>query len=86
MHILGTIVIGIMVGLVARFTRDRDDRTGVLLITLLSIIGAFVGRYIGEAVGFYSTNQPAGFVGAIVGAVLMIALIHSSNYSRRLPH
>lgn len=86
MGIVGTIIIGIFVGLVARFVRSSDDHMGIILTSLVGICGAFIGRFTGQAIGIYSTNQAAGFVGAVVGAVLVLAFFKTSKYNRRIPH
>lgn len=86
MGMIGTIIIGLFVGLVARFVKSSDDKMGVVLTTLLGIAGAFIGRFVGQALGIYSSNQPAGFVGAVLGAVLILAFLKSASYTRRIPH
>jgi len=83
MSIIGTIVIGFIVGLVARFVKPGDDRMGLLFTTLVGIVGAFVGQFLGQALGIYSSNEPAGFIGAVVGAVVVLALIKAFTGNRR---
>ncbi|MGZ3789572.1 MAG: GlsB/YeaQ/YmgE family stress response membrane protein [Bacteriovorax sp.] len=84
MGIIGTIIIGFFVGLVARFVKPGDDKMGVLFTTLLGIAGAFVGRFIGQAMGIYSSNAPAGFVGAVLGAVLVLAFFKTASKTRKI--
>ncbi len=83
MSIIGTIVIGFIVGLVARFVKPGDDRMGLLFTTVVGIVGAFVGQFLGQALGIYSSNEPAGFIGAVVGAVVILALIKAFTGNRR---
>ncbi len=83
MSIIGTIVIGFIVGLVARFVKPGDDRMGLLFTTIVGIVGAFVGQFLGQALGIYSSNEPAGFIGAVVGAVVILALIKAFTGNRR---
>jgi len=83
MNIIGTIVIGFIVGLIARFVKPGDDRMGLLFTTLVGIAGAFVGQFLGQALGIYSSNEPAGFIGAVVGAVVVLALIKAFTGNRR---
>lgn len=84
MSIIGTIVIGFIVGLVARFVKPGDDKMGLILTTLVGIAGAFIGQFLGQALGIYSSNEPAGFVGAVLGAVLLLALLKTFTSNRRI--
>ncbi|MBC7537309.1 MAG: GlsB/YeaQ/YmgE family stress response membrane protein [Bacteriovorax sp.] len=85
MSIIGTIIIGFFVGLVARFIKPGDDKMGLLFTTMVGIVGAFVGKFIGQAVGVYRADEPAGFVGAVIGAVLVLTLLKVTN-NRRITH
>lgn len=73
--IIGTIIIGFFVGLIARFLKPGDDRMGLLFTTVVGIVGAFVGRFLGQAMGIYRGDEPAGFLGAVAGAVIILALM-----------
>jgi uncharacterized membrane protein YeaQ/YmgE (transglycosylase-associated protein family) len=70
--ILGTIVIGFIVGLIARAIKPGDDKLGIIMTTLLGIAGAFVARYAGMAMGLYSEGQAAGWIASLVGAVVLL--------------
>ncbi|HUR46924.1 MAG TPA: GlsB/YeaQ/YmgE family stress response membrane protein [Candidatus Saccharimonadales bacterium] len=72
MHIIGTIVIGLLVGIVAKFLMPGKDPGGFIITALLGIAGAFVAKYIGQAAGWYAPDQPAGFLAAVVGAILLL--------------
>lgn len=72
--IIATIIIGFIVGLVARFLKPGQDKAGWIMTTLLGIVGAFVGSYLGQAFGIYGPNESAGFIGAVVGAVIVLAI------------
>ncbi|MGV7034672.1 GlsB/YeaQ/YmgE family stress response membrane protein [Methylobacterium symbioticum] len=75
MGILWTIIIGFLAGVIAKFIMPGDNEpSGFILTTILGIIGAFVATFIGQAVGWYGPNQGAGFIGAIVGAVVVLAI------------
>ena len=82
MGVIGTIVIGFLVGLVARFVKPGDDKMGLIATTLLGIAGAFVGSYLGQAFGIYQVGEPTGFIGAVIGAILLLALL-KLVFSRR---
>jgi len=72
MNILWIIVIGFVVGLIARMLMPGRDPGGFIITVLLGIAGAFVATYIGQHFGWYRQGQPAGFIGAILGAVLIL--------------
>ncbi len=74
MEILGTILIGLLVGIVAKLLMPGRDPGGFIITTLLGIAGAFVAKYIGQAMGWYAEGESAGFLASIVGAVLLLAL------------
>ncbi len=75
MSIIGTIIIGFIAGLIAKFIMPGpNEPSGFILTTILGIVGAFVATFIGQAVGWYGPNQGAGFIGAIVGAVVVLAI------------
>lgn len=80
--IIATLIIGFVVGLVARFLKPGNDKAGLLMTTVLGIIGAFVGSFIGQAFGIYGPNEPAGFIGAVVGAILVLAIVNVFNKKR----
>ena len=67
-----TIVIGFIVGLVARFLMPGRDAAGFFITILLGIAGSFVGSYLGQALGFYLPGQPAGFLMSVVGAMILL--------------
>jgi uncharacterized membrane protein YeaQ/YmgE (transglycosylase-associated protein family) len=74
MGILGWILFGLVVGALAKFLMPGRDGGGVLLTILLGIGGALLGGFLGRALGLYQPGEPAGFVGALVGAVLVLFL------------
>ena len=74
MHIIGVIVIGFLAGLVAKLLMPGRDPGGFIVTILLGIAGAFVATYLGQAVGWYRADEGAGFIGAIVGAVVILAI------------
>lgn len=75
MHIIVTIIIGFLAGVIAKFIMPGpNEPSGFILTTILGIIGAFVATYVGQAVGWYGPDQGAGFIGAIVGAIIILAI------------
>jgi uncharacterized membrane protein YeaQ/YmgE (transglycosylase-associated protein family) len=72
MGILGWIIFGLIVGALAKFVMPGKDPGGWIITTLLGIVGAVVGGFLGRMLGLYKENEPAGFVGAFLGAVLVL--------------
>ena len=69
------ILIGFVVGLLARFLKPGRDGMGIILTTLLGIAGAVAASYIGQAMGWYAPGQPAGFIGALIGAIVILVIV-----------
>ena len=76
LHIFGTIIIGFLAGVVAKLLTPGRDPGGFIVTTLLGIVGAFVATYLGQAIGWYRADEGAGFVGAVVGAIVLLAIYH----------
>ena len=75
MSILWTIVIGFIAGVVAKFLMPGpNEPSGFILTTILGIVGAVVASYLGQALGLYGPGEGAGIIGAIVGAVVVLAV------------
>ena len=74
MGIIGTIFIGLIVGLLARFLKPGDDSMGWIMTILLGIGGSLAAPYGGQAIGIYKAGEGAGFIGAVVGAVILLVI------------
>ena len=72
MSIISTIVIGFIVGLLARALKPGNDRMGIIMTTLLGIAGAFVARFVGQAMGLYGPNDAAGWIASVLGAIVLL--------------
>jgi len=72
MDILWTILIGFAVGAIAKFLMPGRDPKGIIITILLGIGGSIAATYIGQHFGWYREGQPAGFIGAILGAILIL--------------
>ena len=73
MSILWTIIIGFIAGVIAKIvTPGKNEPKGFVLTTILGIVGAFVASFLGQALGFYRPGEGAGFIGAIIGAVVVL--------------
>ena len=76
MSILWTIIVGLVAGVIAKFLYpgNKYEPTGFIMTTVLGIVGAFVATYLGQAVGWYKAGEGAGFIGAIAGAIITLAV------------
>lgn len=73
MGIIWTIIIGFLAGVIAKFIMPgKNEPSGFILTTILGIVGAVVASYLGQALGWYHPGEGAGFIGAIVGAILLL--------------
>ena len=70
--ILGTLVIGLIVGVIAKLLMPGRDPGGCLITILLGLAGAFVAGFLGRAIGWYEPGQPAGFIASVIGAMLVL--------------
>src|SRR3954469_1749506 len=75
MGIIWTIIIGFIAGVIAKFLMPGpNEPSGFILTTILGIVGAFVATFLGQAVGWYRAGEGAGLIGAVVGAVIVLAI------------
>ena len=75
MGFIWTIIIGFVAGVIAKFiTPGRNEPSGFILTTILGILGAFLATYLGQAIGWYRAGEGAHFIGAIVGAISVLAI------------
>jgi uncharacterized membrane protein YeaQ/YmgE (transglycosylase-associated protein family) len=72
MSIIWAIIIGLIAGLVAKALMPGRDPGGFIITALLGIVGAVVFTFLGRALGFYNEGESAGFIGAIIGAILLL--------------
>ncbi|KPY40484.1 Transglycosylase [Pseudomonas syringae pv. rhaphiolepidis] len=71
---IGTIFIGLIVGLLARFLKPGDDSMGWIMTIVLGIAGSLAATYGGQALGIYQAGEGAGFLGALVGAIILLVI------------
>ena len=72
--IISTIIIGAVIGILARFFKPGADPMGWIMTIVLGICGSIAATYGGQALGIYQAGQAAGFIGAVVGAVVLLLL------------
>jgi uncharacterized membrane protein YeaQ/YmgE (transglycosylase-associated protein family) len=75
MGIVWMIVVGFIVGLVARAVMPGSQGLGLVLTAVLGIAGSFVAGFVGQALGFYRAGQGVGFVGSVLGALLLLFIV-----------
>ena len=74
--VLGWILFGLIVGLIAKMLMPGRDPGGFIITALLGIAGAVLGGFIGRAIGFYGPGEPAGFLMSTVGAIILLFIYH----------
>ena len=75
MGIIWTIIIGFLAGVIAKFIMPgKNEPSGFIMTTLLGIVGAFLATWLGQALGWYRSGEGAGFIGAIVGAIIVLVI------------
>mgnify|MGYP001218805057 CR=1 FL=1 len=74
MGIIITIIIGLLAGIVAKLLMPGRDPGGFIITILLGIAGALVATWLGRAIGWYGPNDAAGFIGAVVGAIILLVI------------
>ena len=82
MTIIWAIIIGLIVGIVAKLLMPGRDPGGFIVTALLGIVGALVATFLGQAMGIYAAGQSAGFIGAVVGAIVVL-LVYRMIRGRR---
>ena len=74
MHLIGTILIGLVIGIVAKLLMPGRDPGGCIITMLIGIAGSFVATYLGRALGLYREGASAGFIMSVIGAIILLAL------------
>lgn len=74
MSVIGTLVVGLIVGLIARALKPGDDGMGWIMTMILGIAGSFLANYIGVAMGWYLPGQTAGWIASVVGAIILLVI------------
>lgn len=73
MHIIGWILFGLAVGIVAKLLMPGRDPGGLFITALLGIVGSLVGGFLGRLLGWYGDGDPVGFVMAVIGSIVLLA-------------
>lgn len=83
MTILGMLLIGLIVGALAKLLMPGNDPGGIIVTMLLGVAGSFVAGYIGRAAGWYTEGEPVGFIASVVGAIILLLLYRLAFRGRR---
>ena len=74
MHVLWMIVVGLIVGALAKLVMPGHDPGGIIVTILLGIAGSLIAGWLGRAIGWYQPGQPAGFFASVIGAIIILAI------------
>lgn len=83
--IIGMLVIGLIIGVIAKLLMPGKDPGGCIITSLLGIAGAFVAGFIGRAIGWYRFGEPVGFLASVLGAILILAIYRATLSPPRPP-
>ena len=75
MSIITMIIVGFIVGLLARALKPGNDRMGIILTTIVGIVGSLLAGWVGQAMGWYRPGQPAGWIASIIGAIVLLVIV-----------
>ena len=75
MGVIGTIIVGLIVGAIARFLLPGEQKMGWILTCLLGIGGSLIAGYVGQAMGWYAAGEGAGWIASVVGALVLLIVV-----------
>ena len=75
MHLLGTLIVGLVVGALARFVMPGEQKMGWILTCVLGVAGSFLAGLVGQQLGWYQAGQGAGWIASVVGAVVLLFIV-----------
>lgn len=74
LSLIGTIIIGFVVGLLARALKPGNDKLGIIMTSVLGIAGSLLAGWAGQQMGWYAPGAPAGFLASVVGAIVLLVI------------
>ena len=81
--IIMTIIIGLLVGFVAKILKPGNDPGGFIITILIGIAGSFIATFVGKQFGWYQGGQTAGFIGSVIGAIILLILYGLATRKKR---
>jgi uncharacterized membrane protein YeaQ/YmgE (transglycosylase-associated protein family) len=85
MDIILMIIFGLVVGVIAKFLMPGKDPGGIIVTIVLGILGSLVGGFLFNAIGLGSGERYAGFIGSVIGAILLLVLYRMITRRRNVP-
>ncbi len=82
LHLIWVAIIGLVVGAIAKLVMPGKDPGGIFITMLLGVAGAFLGTYLGRAIGHYGPDQSAGFLMSLLGALILLGIYHLIRRNR----
>lgn len=82
MHILWMLIIGLIVGAIAKFIMPGKDPGGIIVTMLIGIAGSLIAGFVGRSLGWYAAGEPAGFIASVVGAILLLIIYRLATKGR----
>ncbi|AOK26211.1 GlsB/YeaQ/YmgE family stress response membrane protein [Burkholderia ubonensis] len=70
-----TLVVGFIIGLLARALKPGNDRMGVVMTTVVGVVGSLIAGYVGHLAGWYAPGQGAGWIASIIGAIVLLVIV-----------
>lgn len=74
MSIVWTLLVGLVVGIVAKLLHPGKENLGFIMTALLGVAGSFIAGYVGQALGWYQAGEGAGFIGSVIGAIVLLVI------------
>ncbi len=71
---IGMLIVGLVVGLIARAIKPGDDKMGLIMTMVLGVAGALIAGYVGRAAGWYQPGQAAGWIASVIGAIVLLVI------------
>lgn len=85
MGLIGTVIVGLIVGAIARFIMPGEQKMGWIMTILLGVGGSFAAGFVGQALGWYQAGQGAGWIGSIVGALVLLFAVNKFTSGSKPP-
>ena len=85
MGLIGTVIVGLIVGALARFIMPGEQKMGWIMTILLGVGGSFAAGFVGQALGWYQAGQGAGWIGSIVGALVLLFAVNKFTSGSKPP-
>ncbi|TAL94447.1 MAG: GlsB/YeaQ/YmgE family stress response membrane protein [Paraburkholderia sp.] len=73
--LIGTLIVGLVIGLIARALKPGDDNMGIIMTMVVGIVGSLAAGYVGRALGWYQPGQAAGWIASVVGAIVLLVIV-----------